>query len=67
MAQERWQVSGSAAVQYERYAVSGFFAAWADDLLHRAELQPGERVLDVACGTGIVARGAVPRWGGAGA
>lgn len=63
MAQERWQVTGSAAVQYERYAVEGFFAAWADDLLTRAELQPGERVLDVACGTGIVSRGAITQVG----
>ena len=29
---------------------------WAVDLVRRAAPQPGERVLDVACGTGIVAR-----------
>jgi ubiquinone/menaquinone biosynthesis C-methylase UbiE len=32
------------------------FRPWATDLLELADLQPGERVLDVACGTGIVAR-----------
>ena len=59
MAQERWQVSGSAAEQYERHNVPGMFAAWARDLVARAALEAGERVLDVACGTGIVARTAV--------
>ncbi len=32
------------------------FTPWAVDLLARVAPQPGERVLDVACGTGIVAR-----------
>jgi ubiquinone/menaquinone biosynthesis C-methylase UbiE len=63
MAQERWQVSDAAAANYERFAVPAFFAAWAGELLKRAALQPGERVLDVACGTGIVARGAVEQVG----
>ncbi len=67
MAQERWQVSESAAVLYERHNVTGFIAAWADLLLTRAVLQPGERVLDVACGTGIVARGALEQVGKTGA
>jgi ubiquinone/menaquinone biosynthesis C-methylase UbiE len=32
------------------------FRPWAVDLLDRVRLTPEERVLDVACGTGIVAR-----------
>ena len=32
------------------------FAPWADRLLERIELSPGDRVLDVCCGTGAVAR-----------
>jgi ubiquinone/menaquinone biosynthesis C-methylase UbiE len=32
------------------------FTPWALDLLESAAGHPGERVLDVACGTGIVAR-----------
>ena len=32
------------------------FRPWTADLLDRAEPKPDERVLDVACGTGIVAR-----------
>ena len=54
--QERWQVSGNAAEAYERYLVPTLFTPWAHDLMARAALQPGERVVDVACGTGIVAR-----------
>jgi ubiquinone/menaquinone biosynthesis C-methylase UbiE len=54
--QEQWQVSGKAAEAYERYLVPTLFTPWAHDLIACAALQPGERVLDVACGTGIVAR-----------
>lgn len=52
-------MSGSAAARYEKF-VASWFAAWADDLVGRAELRRGWRVLDVACGTGIVARAAGP-------
>ncbi len=43
------------------------FSPWATDLLELAKLRPGERVLDVACGTGIVARGAAAQIGTTGA
>ena len=36
--------------------VPGVFAVWAKDLLETAALAPGMRALDVASGTGIVAR-----------
>lgn len=58
--QERWQVSGSAAELYERYTVTWMFEPLARRLLARVPLRPGSRVLDVACGTGIVARLAAP-------
>ena len=48
--------SGSAAENYERYFVPAIGAPLAADLIETADLRPGERVLDVACGTGIVAR-----------
>jgi len=41
---------------YERYFVPAIGAPLANDLIKIAALRPGERVLDVACGTGVVAR-----------
>ncbi len=60
----RWQeVGGSAAEIYERQLVPAMFAPWASTLIDLAGVQPGERVLDVACGTGVVARLAATRTG----
>jgi ubiquinone/menaquinone biosynthesis C-methylase UbiE len=50
---------------YERSLVEPLFRPWAELLLDRAELAPRMGVLDVACGTGIVARLALRRSGGA--
>lgn len=41
----------------------GHAEGWQDALVAAAELAAGERVLDVACGTGIVARHAARRVG----
>lgn len=59
-------VAVNPADAYERFLVPYLFAPWADDLLHRAAVRPGERVLDVACGIGIVARRAASRLGSTG-
>jgi ubiquinone/menaquinone biosynthesis C-methylase UbiE len=61
--QEQWQLDGSAPVVYQRYLFPAITALWAADLVDQAALQPGERVLDVACGTGVVARIAAARVG----
>ena len=39
---------------------------WAPQLIDLAALRPGERLLDLACGTGLVARLAAPRVGPSG-
>lgn len=51
-----WGQAGSFPELYEQLAVPAFFGAFAHDLVARAALAPGERVLDVATGTGAVAR-----------
>lgn len=51
---------------YERHIVPAIFSTWVPSLLDFAALGPGERVLDLACGTGVVAREAVSRVGTSG-
>lgn len=58
-----WQLDESAPEAYQRYLVPAIFESWTERLLDRVDLQTGDRVLDVACGTGIVARHAVSRVG----
>ena len=59
--------SQNAAENYERYFVPSIGRPVAVDLVEDAALHPDERVLDVACGTGIVARLAAARVGPRGA
>ena len=46
----------SAAEAYDAVLVPAVFGPWAEVLIREAEIQAGMRVLDVACGTGVVAR-----------
>jgi ubiquinone/menaquinone biosynthesis C-methylase UbiE len=55
---EKWRLEGNAAELYERYLVPAVTLPWAEDLLARVGPRPGDRVLDVDCGTGVVARAA---------
>lgn len=50
----------SPAEMYEQFFGPAIFRPWSSELLELARPQPGERVLDLACGTGIVAREAAP-------
>jgi ubiquinone/menaquinone biosynthesis C-methylase UbiE len=62
----QWQVGGNTAEAYERYLVPALFREGAEQLVRCAGIQPGERVLDVGCGTGIVARIAAEHTGESG-
>jgi SAM-dependent methyltransferase len=60
---DQWYHAGdvpqSLGERYEQWLVPTIFQPWAADLVARAAPQPGERILDVACGTGVVAREAL--------
>jgi len=58
------QIAGARA--YESLHVPALFAQWCFRMLDAAEVKPGQKVLDVACGTGVLARAAVGRVGPAG-
>lgn len=45
---------GSVPEYYDRYLVPFFFKPFADDLILRFAARPGLRVLELACGTGVL-------------
>ncbi|RWI72230.1 methyltransferase domain-containing protein [Mesorhizobium sp.] len=51
---------------YERWLVGPLFRPWAEMTVEEVGLAPHDRVLDIACGTGILARVAKERIGAAG-
>jgi len=53
------QVTRSAADIYEEFFVPALFEEWAPRVAKAAALSPGNKVLDVACGTGVLAREAL--------
>ena len=58
---------GNPAEGYESYMVPTLFGPCARILIQAADPKPSERVLDVGCGTGIVAREVASRLGATGA
>ncbi|MGY1601513.1 methyltransferase domain-containing protein [Geodermatophilus sp. SYSU D00815] len=63
MSTETFQVPAEAAELYEARFVPAIFAEWAPLLADVAGVRPGQAVLDVACGTGVVAREVAARLG----
>jgi ubiquinone/menaquinone biosynthesis C-methylase UbiE len=63
---ETFQIPLEIAEMYEARFVPRLFALWAPHLVEAARVAPGQSVLDVACGTGIVARTVAGRLGGRG-
>ncbi len=59
--------SDNGAENYERYFVPAIGQPVSAELLATANLRPGERVLDVGCGTGVVTRQAAEAVGATGA
>ena len=50
------QVTASAAEVYEAFFLPALFQEWTERVAKAARVGPGQHVLDVACGTGVLAR-----------
>ena len=61
-----WEFEQGSPEAYEELFVPVIFSPWAKRLINRATIQEGDQILDIACGTGIIARLAVPLVGEAG-
>lgn len=66
VATETFQITLEQAELYEERFVPALFTHWVDAVLEAAGVRAGQDVLDVACGTGTVARGAAERVGATG-
>jgi SAM-dependent methyltransferase len=51
----------AAAAAYEKLHVPALFRQWVPHVLNAAGVVAGDHLLDLACGTGVLARGAVER------
>jgi ubiquinone/menaquinone biosynthesis C-methylase UbiE len=63
---ERGQVTQSAAEVYEEFFVPALFHEWASRVADAANISSGQRILDVACGTGVLTREVANRVGASG-
>jgi ubiquinone/menaquinone biosynthesis C-methylase UbiE len=62
-----WTSEARNAQRYETDLVPTLFAPWAPQVADAAQIRAGDRVLDVGCGTGVLARLALARAGTQGA
>ena len=63
MSEPTRQTQIDAASAYEALMVPALFGQWAPKLADAAQIRPGQRVLDAACGTGVLAREVASRTG----
>ena len=61
-----WQLEGNAPLAYDTHIVDVFLQDYSRRLVEVAAIKPGDRVLDVACGTGVVTRLVANKIGSAG-
>jgi SAM-dependent methyltransferase len=67
MTDPSWHATADAATIYQDVVVPALMEEWAPRVAAAAEIRPGQRVLDVACGTGVLTRAAAIRTGQSGA
>lgn len=63
---DKGQVNRSAAEVYEEFFIPALFQDWPSQVAEAAHIEAGHHILDVACGTGILARTVAERVGPAG-
>jgi len=63
---ESGQVSAHAAKIYEEFYIPGLFAEWPPRIIDAAQIVVGQQVLDIACGTGVLAQAVADRVGPSG-
>ena len=66
MSREAVRRSSDAAAGYQEVLVPALMQEWAPRVADAAGIRAGDRVLDVACGTGVLTAEAAPRAGPSG-
>ena len=63
MTEPIWRATSDVASIYQDHIVPALMEEWAPRVAEAAAIRPGQRVLDVACGTGVLTRAAAARAG----